>query len=42
MIAGGLAVTLQENLPTEPWVTTIGVGWLTKDEIPGIKQMGGS
>lgn len=29
---------LQENLATEPWVTTSDVGWIVKDEIPAERQ----
>lgn len=38
MIGGGWALILQENLATEPCVTTIDVGWIAKDEIPAAKQ----
>lgn len=38
MIGGGCAVILQENLATEPCVTTSGVGWIVNDEIPARKQ----
>lgn len=34
MEAGGLEVTAQENLATEPSVTTIGTGCNTNSEIP--------
>lgn len=34
MVAGGLEVTAQENLATEPSVTTIGTGCSTNSEIP--------
>lgn len=33
-VAGGLEVTAQENLATEPSVTTIGTGCDTNSEIP--------
>lgn len=38
MIGGGCALILQENLATEPSVTTIDVGWIAKEEIPAAKQ----
>lgn len=38
MIGGGCAVILQENLATEPCVTTSDVGWIVNDEIPAGKQ----
>lgn len=34
MVAGGLEVTTQENLATEPSVTTTGTGCNTNSEIP--------
>lgn len=34
MVAGGREVTAQENLATEPSVTTIGTGCNTNSEIP--------
>lgn len=34
MVAGGLEVTAQENLATEPSVTTTGTGCNTNSEIP--------
>lgn len=34
MIGGGCAVILQENLATEPWVTTRDAGWIVNGEIP--------
>lgn len=38
MMGGGWAVTLQENLATEPSVTTMDVGWIAKEEIPAGKS----
>lgn len=38
MIGGGCAVILQENLATEPSVTTMDVGCSAKDDIPAEKQ----
>lgn len=38
MIGGGWALILQENLATEPWVTTIDIGWIVKDEIPAAEH----
>ena len=34
MVAGGLEVTAQENLATEPSVSTMATGCSTKSEIP--------
>lgn len=41
-IGGGCALILQENLATEPCVTTIDVGWIAKEEIPAEKQSNNS
>lgn len=38
MMGGGWALILQENLATEPSVTTMDVGWIAKEEIPAAKQ----
>lgn len=38
MIGGGCAVILQENLATEPCVTTSDVGWIVNEEIPATKH----
>lgn len=38
MIGGGCALILQENLATEPCVTTTDIGWIAKDEIPAAKK----
>lgn len=38
MMGGGWALILQENLATEPSVTTMDVGWIAKAEIPVAKQ----
>ena len=40
MVGGGLEVILQASRPTDPWVTTMEVGWLMKEEIPGTKRNG--
>jgi len=34
MIGGGCALILQENLATEPSVTTTDIGWSAKEDIP--------
>lgn len=41
IMACGLALTLQENLATEPSLTTTEEGWVTKDEIPEKKKRDG-
>lgn len=38
IMGGGCALILQENLATEPSVTTMDVGWIAKEEIPVEKQ----
>lgn len=38
MIGGGCALILQENLATEPCVTTTDIGWIAKEEIPATKR----
>lgn len=38
MMGGGWALILQENLATEPSVTTMDVGWIAKAEIPVARQ----
>lgn len=38
MMGGGWALILQENLATEPSITTMDVGWIVKEEIPAAKH----